>query len=145
MLRIEIKPSIYFSVLLGGIALAAFGAIFYAALAWPQRLLLAIVALLYAAHCWRTQMRQRGILQWQSVWFWRGADGIERALRLRRCTVWPGLVVLVFRDIERKQNFAMTLFADSFTRSDDARLLRVHLNHFPIFSSDKVSADNVVD
>lgn len=138
-LRVEIKPSNYFRALLVGIAAAALGAIFYAELLGPLRVLLATLTLLYTGYCWRVQTRQRGILQWRSVWFWRGADGIERALRLRHSTVWPGLIVLVFsgitpRDAGRAQNFVLTLFADSF-ENDCARRLRVHLNHFPVFDT----------
>jgi len=158
-LRVEIKPSNYFCALLLGIALAALGAIFYAELIWPLRLSLAMLVLLYTGFCWRAQMRQCGSLQWRSVWFWRGANGIERALHLRHSTVWPGLIVLIFyeiksydiksRDIERREKFVLTLFIDSFkdeadrahnfesghVDNDSARRLRVHLNHFPVFDT----------
>ena len=138
-LRVEIRPSRYFRALLVSVALVAFGAIFYAALAWPLRLLLAMLALLYVVYCWRVQARQHGVLQWRSVWFWRGADGVERALRLRHSTVWPGLIVLVFcdiksRDVERAEQFVLTLCADSLD-AQSARRLRVYLNHFPVFDS----------
>lgn len=143
-LRVEIKPSNYFCALLVGIALIALGAIFYAALIWPLRLLLATLALVYTGYCWRAQTRQRGVLQWRSVWFWRGAEGSERALRLLHCTIWPGLIVLTFcdiksRDIENAENFVLTLFADSFASADDVRHLRVHLHHFPVFDSSEAA------
>lgn len=158
-LSVEIKPSNYFRALLLGIALAALGAIFYAQLIWSLRLLLATLTLLYTGYCWRTQMRQRGVLQWRSAWLWRGANGIERALHLRHSTVWPGLIVLFFYDvgnrgIKRGEKFVLTLLADSFNdrtdsfarannfdisnsdlSNDSARRLRVHLNHFPVFDT----------
>lgn len=134
-LRAEIKPSKVFRALLAGMALAALGAIFYAALAWPLRVLLAIGVFVYGAYCWRAQMRQRGVLEWRSTWLWRGADGNERALRLRHSTVWPGLIVLVFHGERRAEKFTLALWPDSFPAndSDAARRLRLHLHHFPVF------------
>jgi hypothetical protein len=136
-LRVEIKPSNYFRIALIGVALAVLAAIFYAALEWPLRLLLVLLVLIYSGCCWRTQRRQRGVLQWRSVWFWRGVDGIERAMRLSHSTVWPRLIVLTFREIKRgqhEQNFVLTLFADSLDM-ECARRLRVYLNHFPVFDA----------
>ncbi len=138
-LRVDIEPSNYFRVGLFSVVSVVLGAIFYAALAWPLRLLLTILALIYGGYCWRAQMRQRGVLQWRSVWFWRGADGTERALRLYHSTLWPGLIVLTFSDIEsrdipRREKFSLILFADSLD-SDCARRLRVYLNHFPVFAT----------
>ncbi|HET8710408.1 MAG TPA: protein YgfX [Spongiibacteraceae bacterium] len=138
-LRVEIKPSIYFRIALICVASLALGAIFYAELTWPLRLLLIVTTLLYSGYCWMKQ-RQSGVLQWRSVWFWRCVDGRERTLNLQHSTVWPGLIVLVFRDAERKQKFILVLLPDSFVRGDgdDARRLRVHLNHFPVFTDDEV-------
>lgn len=133
-LRVEIRPSNYFRVALIGVASAALGANFYAELMWPLRGLLVIAALIYSGYCWRTQARQRGILQWRTTWLWSGADGVERALRLRHSTVWPSVIVMNFRDAESKQKFVLTLFRDSLD-ADCARRLRVYLNHFPVFES----------
>lgn len=125
----------------------AFAAIFYAELSWPLRLLLALLIVIYSGYCWMGQQRQRGVLQWRSDWRWQGADNIERKLQLRQFTVWPGLIVLAFADMQsgdvrRGKKFVLTLLADSFKNatndlnaSDDARRLRVHLNHFPVFDS----------
>jgi hypothetical protein len=142
-LRVEIQPSNYVCAALCGIAAAALAAIFYAKLTWPLRLLLSMIVLIYSGYCMRAQRVQRGVLYWRSLWFWREANGAERALNLRHSTVWPGLIVLVFRDIERRniwrsRNFVLTLCADSCDR-DSARRLRMHLHHFPVFASDKIS------
>ena len=139
-LRVEIKPSIYFRIALICVASLALGAIVYAELTWPLRLSLIVATLLYSGYCW-LQQRQFGVLQWRSVWFWRSVDGRERALNLQHCTVWPGLIVLTFRDAERRQKFVLVLLPDSFVRGDGdaARRLRVHLNHFPVFSNDELT------
>ena len=135
-LRADIEPSRIFRILLVAVALTACGAILYSGLTWPPRLLLVCVALVYGGHCWRAQGRQRGTLRWRGVWFWRGADGVERALTLRRSTAWPGLIVLVFVDIERGERFVLTLLPDSFGGgSDSPRRLRLLLNHFPVFDA----------
>lgn len=139
-LRVEIKPSPSFGAMLIIVVLAALAAIFYAQLSGLPRLLLVLVTLFYAGYCWHMQRRQRGILQFRSAWLWRAEDGGERALQLRHATVWPGLLVLSFRDIERRQKFVLTLFADSFAdlrAGESARHLRVYLNHFPVFADDK--------
>lgn len=134
-LRVEIKPSNYFRIVLIGIALVALAAILYAQLAWLLRVPLAIFIFIYTYICWRDQLHQRGILHWQSSWLWHDADDKEHRLRLLHATAWPGLVVLNFRDLTRKRNFTLTLLADSFGDADSARQLRVYLNHFPVFDS----------
>ncbi len=131
-LRVEIRPSNYFRAGLLVLALLAFTALSYSELTLQLHLLLAGATLGYAVYCWRTQRRQRGELQWRSTWRWHDAAG-ERSLQLQRCTVWPGLIVLVFSETQRRKKWVFTLLPDSFAHADDARRLRAHLLHFPVF------------
>lgn len=135
-LRVEIEASNYFYIALTGVALMAIAAIFYAQLSWSSRALLVALVCLYAGYCWRAQMRQRGMLQWHSAWFWIDDKNAKHALQLRHATVWPGLIALQFYDIERKHRMAFTLLPDSFVFADEARRLRAHLHHFPVFDSE---------
>lgn len=135
-LRVELKSSNYFYVALGGVAIVALAAIFHAQLSWPLRASLAMLICGYGVYCGRMQRRQHGILQWRSAWFWSSLEGKEQVLKLRHCTVWPGLIAMRFYDVERKRHFALMLFADSFVAADSARNLRVHLRHFPVFDSE---------
>lgn len=135
-LCVEIKPSKYFYVVLIGIASIAIAAIFYAQLSWLSRCVLVALVFLYAGYCWYVQRVQRGVLQWHSTWLWIDAHNEKYALQLRHSTVWPGLIALQFDDVERQRRIAFTLLPDSFSFADDARRLRAHLHHFPVFDVD---------
>ena len=136
-LRVEIKPSNYFYAALTGVASITIAAIFYAQLPWLLHILLTLIVCLYAGYCWRIQRCQCGRLQWNSTWCWIDSTNTNRALQLRHTTVWPGLITLQFYDIEQQRRIALTLLPDSFVCADEARRLRVHLHHFPVFGVDE--------
>ncbi|MFT3930083.1 MAG: hypothetical protein QM709_07270 [Spongiibacteraceae bacterium] len=115
----------------------AIAAIFYAQLSWWLRSVLIALTFLYAGYCGYLQRGQRGILQWHSAWQWIDARHEKCALQLRHSTVWPGLIAMQFYSRERNHRIAFVLLSDSFACADDARRLRMHLLHFPVFGSDE--------
>ncbi len=134
-LRVEIRSSNHVFAVLSVVALIATAAIFHAQLSWPLRFSFIGLIGAYTGYCWRVQKRQRGMLQWHSGWSWIDDKNVKRTLQLRHATVWPGLIALRFYDAGRKRHIAFTLLPDSFVSTDDARRLRVHLRHFPVFDS----------
>lgn len=131
-LNVEIRPSRVIYAALTGFALSAMAAAVYADISWWLQLSSVAVALLYAGFCVRGQARQRGRLQWRESWSWQPQDGVECWLQLRVVTLWPGLIVLVFRDAVARRNLTFTLWRDSLD-ADAARQLRVCLRHMPVF------------
>jgi hypothetical protein len=135
VLNLEIRPSRIINAALIGFALCAMAAIFYAAIPWLWRSVAIASALIYAAYCRRLQLRQCGRLQWRESWSWQSSSGPERLLQLRSATLWPGLIVLVFRDVATRRHLTFALWRDSLD-IDDARQLRVCLRHAPVFAEE---------
>lgn len=138
-LSVEIRPSRIFCFALSTVALFALAAIFHATVPIVLRAWLATAALLYAWFCLRTHRRQRGRLLWHEGWIWIRFDGVECALQLRSATLWPGLIVLQFRDLQTdaaktRRSLTFTLWRDSLD-SEAARRLRVYLRHAPVFGT----------
>lgn len=131
-LNVEIRPSRAIYAALTGFALSAVGAAIYADTPLWLQLAAIAVALIYAGYCIRGQAQQRGRLQWRESWSWQPQGGVERWLQLRVVTLWPGLIVLVFRDPVARRNLTLTLWRDSLD-ADAARQLRVWLRHMPVF------------
>lgn len=131
-LNVEIRPSRAIYAALTAFALSAIAAAIYADIPWWLQLSAIVVALLYASYCVRGQARQRGRLQWRESWSWQPQTGVERWLQLRVVTLWPGLIVLVFRDPVARNTLTLTLWRDSLD-ADAARQLRVCLRHMPVF------------
>lgn len=144
-LRIEIRPSN--GLLIANAALAAFAliAIAYTSLSLLLQFTAAIFALLYAGWQLRSHSQQRGLLLWQEEWQWIERNAEPRTLELRRAVIWPGLIVLRFRDVAfdrrlvswhrylRHRNLTLTLCRDSLS-ADDARRLRAYLRHWPVLA-----------
>ncbi|MDB6061079.1 MAG: hypothetical protein JWM78_1182 [Verrucomicrobiaceae bacterium] len=131
-LSVEIKPSRIFYGALCAVVLVALAAIWFAAIPVLARAGLGLLALIYAGYCIRTECQQCGRLQWREGGLWQLNAGAERALELRAATLWPGLLVLSFKEAATRRNLTLTLWRDSL-HADDARKLRVHLRHLPVF------------
>jgi hypothetical protein len=127
-------PSRALNFALTAISMGAGAALFYADLPVLVRIAAAALALSYAAYCRHLQARQRGRLQWRETWLWQPQEGVERMLQLRSATLWPGLIVLVFRDAATRRALTFALWRDSL-HADDGRRLRVSLRHAPVFGA----------
>jgi hypothetical protein len=132
VLNVEIRQSRAIYAALTGFALSAIAAAIYADIPRWLQLNAVAAALLYASYCVRGQARQCGRLQWRDSWCWQPQVGAERWLQLRAVTLWPGLIVLVFRDPATRKNLTLTLWSDSLD-TDAERQLRVCLRHLPVF------------
>lgn len=136
-LNVEIRPSRAIYAALTGLALSAIAAAIYADIPWWLQLSAVVVAVVYASYCIREQARQHGRLQWRDSWCWQPQVGAERWLQLRAVTLWPGLIVLVFRDPATRKKLTLTLWRDSLN-TEAARQLRVCLRHLPVFVENAV-------
>ncbi len=129
---VELRPSRAIYLTLIALALGAIAATLVADLPRLWRIGAVIGELGYTGYCLRQQARQRGRLQWREGWRWQPHDGIEQLLQLQSATVWPGLIVLVFRDAVARRSLTLALWRDSLD-ADAARRLRVVLRHSPVF------------
>jgi len=121
----EPSPLLWRTVLLAHLALLPL--VWVLTLGVGYRLLLTVLLLL-SLYLLRQQLRRLPVLTWdrEGSWWWEDAAG-EREVQLAGESVAiPGVVILNFREVERRRRRAVVLLPDTLDR-ETLRRLRVRL------------------
>ena len=136
-LDVELFPSLILRALLVAQGLFAWAAIALSALPLILKIMLGLVVVVYLARLWRHHGGYRGGLRWDGTgWWWRDAGGAVVPLRFRGATLWPGLLVLDFREADGARR-ALVLLPDS-AAAGDRRRLRAVLRHSEVYGESGV-------
>jgi hypothetical protein len=115
-----------------GVAGCACAAILYSAIDGYLRVLCVVLLLVHLGVLLHRYAQPPSCLLWRAeTWLWIDSPN-EHALRLQQITLWPGFILLRFRDEKIGKTRVFVMLPDSLD-ADSWRRLCVYLRHMPVF------------